>query len=692
MLIGAIDTKKREQELEAILHIFNNEYHGTNKVYYRYLYYTLLSETNTKFVNRSVTEQIINELYQFFKMSYYDEKWIYIFSETAVRIFSKLTYKSKNHFRNLIIKDIRQFIDTELQKSEDLNLDDSIIHVINQLHLYNDTEYIRKMFAYYSDFADKVEAPDFTEKYYGLVLYFLEWFSQVPIETAQLLQSELKQVVNKTSAFFIEERTKVALLYEKYENAIKDLHAAEKKLNEIDEENSLPVLQKLCASIFLTGHLYQKDKSGNSRKLIEKLQYLSQRLENELEDEFRFEDFDYNSLVNLSIQGMAAMNEPELYDSILSLIVATEPAYLFLHIPDNKAFLTYLKQLITEATESFELETFGKLLFAIRDTDNARNSFALFRDDFFRMINEYVQNNKKAFNSVEGLYTETNIENDEEYLGYLETTTRFNRITEILDTDGEIFSYDKKFLIDKMLEHGYDKILFFRRYLIPRLLADDFNYFQSTYWEMLLSYSNNFKDLVKLLSILDNEGAYYYEANLPYLHNIYLKIVQNINSFSNEQIKDFVQFFIKITANLLVMLKKSNNSEYIEKIIPLTGIMLSKSQLIASFKNPEGISSYNGEHLTPYILQYYFTNSDEFDLKIDYDKHTEDYKRERMQLLHTLLKLFTKNEKPDLIEIMALKPILGESFTNRIQQYLDYNSELLKEFDVEELENLIEKN
>ena len=493
----------------------------------------------------------------------------------------------------------------------------------------------------------------------------MEWFSEISPDATELFEDDLKNIVEITPVFFIEERSKVALLVQTCKTVLLDLRSAEKELNKADENTIFAVLQKLTSSIFLIGHLYKSNCGIEKQELTDKLKALSEKITEELEDEFKYEDFDYNSLINLTVYGLTALNEPQLYDSILSLIVATEPAYIFLRIPDNKAFLQYLKQLIAQSTKKLDETVFAKLLFAIRDTENARNYFALFREEFFGMMDAYVQKNITAFNNIEGLNTKSTIENDELYLEYAQKTLRFNRITELMQGDGEIFSYDKKFLLDKMLENNYDKILFFRRYLIPSLLADDFNFFQATYWEMMLSYSDNEQDLIKLLSILENEGAYHYEANLPYLYKIFKKIVKNINVFSDEKLSDYAQHFIKITANLLVLLKKTESSEYIEKILPLIGIILKNPLIKASFIDTESIHSFEGEHLTPYILQYYFTNSDEFDIEIDYDKHTENFKRERMQLLHTLINLFTKKDKLDLPELMTLKPVLGESFTNK---------------------------
>jgi hypothetical protein len=96
----------------------------------------------------------------------------------------------------------------------------------------------------------------------------------------------------------------------------------------------------------------------------------------------------------------------------------------------------------------------------------------------------------------------------------------------------------------------------------------------------------------------------------------------------------------------------------------------------------------NGEDTLLFVLLYYYTNDESFDLKVNYDIWMADYPRDRKRFMDMLIDLFVYKEKLNQKRLEMIYPIVGDDLKNKIENILYHRIDLLTEWSKKKLEEM----
>ncbi len=693
MIIGALSFYGKENLLFEILTIHLKAFQETKQFKHWFSYVMHLSEVSSSLINKLITEQNIVNLFSTYKTAYWDQNWRAIILDATTKIYSKLDLHKKIVLKKLLIGDIKKLLVPKLNSPA--NDVEPTKLLITKLRLQNDNNFLQNIISLQIESIDLLLSDSTNEIleqiHEGLMFVFEEVLCESKPDNIILIRNKLEILLKKTPDVFITPRSKLLSYNISHEQLLKKLStnfntleviSSESKFLKEDLAKTKTLIQDFIVNIFHLGTSHKKTSQTKEEnlQLIQKYTKLAIILFKKIE----LEDYDLDEFGNLLINSLLNFEKFEIYDLILDTALITRPSYLIIRVVDEDKFFTYLQELVNKASTDFNKKEIDKLIMCFSIIENARNQFARIREDFLNLLCGYIDKNSEAFKNSVGGYSFK--DQDKDTSTEFQKTQLFNYIINTSLFSNDIFSYDKKYLLDGFIK--YSEYKYFKNWFHPMAWGRDFKIYQKKYWDLILQYTNNLEYLGPLITILRNPSIYEYSSNILYLNKIlhYLLSLSEIPTKNSNLI-----WLIEVLSRSLVLIKSQDKIDNTsEECLELCTSICDKFRLNEIFIQGDTPRYLEGKDLLIFILLFYFLRDDKYKLNIDYDDYLNDYFKERKQLMSYLLTLFTKNEKLELDDLKIIYPVLGIKFIARLNDLINSKPELLNNFNISDFESKLD--
>lgn len=700
MLIGAFSTNGQQQLVVDILTAHYQTFDDTRLSTHLYLYLTHLAEAPKSFLQQVIEEAGVQQLYSIYQLGFWQPQWYAILLEAVGRIYSKMNWEQRKQLKDIMLEELRTILQP---KSFDQHPNiEHTKHLIIKLRLYHDLEFIEPILELQEyalcSISEESDENHFELVHEGIMFIFEEILYVAEIEHLLIYREQMERLLAAAEdSLFIVPHAKLKLPFITIEPLVEDLServtALANQLQQPDSETEAAnaaielAIKKITTLVYQIGGSEHTTDPAFRDQVLPLFLHTCEVIAGRLDLRY-LEVYDQTEAGQLLLEGLAKFNAVELYDWILEIGAVLDTIYVQIRIPDNEAYFAYLQQLLRKCQEEKNGVALLKLISAFNFIENTRNQFARIRTPFANVLINYVKANYTAFDTTVGGHT---ISTDEEEVDDEPSATSwFNNIvySELLNSESGVFDYDKKYLLDEFT--AFHNITYFRQYFQPMTWGKDFNLYQADYWNLIMDYTKKHDYLTNLLTILRNPTIYRYASNLPYLlaiHRYYLSLPTELfeqgGDHDDDRLEKFCLRLLEMLSRGLALLKSSSEElpEQAE-LLQSTIALCKKYNLRRRFLESNVPVFIEGKDLLLFILLYYFTQSETYDLGIDYDDWLDNHKNERHDLIATLIQLFTVEEKLQTTKLQIVYPILGKNLVQRIDEFLVFKPELVNDFSV----------
>ncbi len=694
LIMGALIQNKEHSIVYEIFTGLEENRYDFEQTKYQYFKYTLLAECDTQVINNIISNKHIEELFSFFKSSYFDKNYKQLLLDSIRKIYPKL-YLEKQHIlqaalqaelHSLLLVDnqkregnITTYILWELSVVTKITHDEAfialvfevleklmqrLIGIIERSKSYNvdNTDHAWKI----SDIIDKEYEETNQAIFFLLYLvnqspnYILEnhteclkrYYDISPIDLKndftylQLKTQTLEEIVEEIKSYNTQVKTLINPYYE-------DIHSYPERLP-IELPDNNPVVNYPNQIINLVYSLI-KYFEKNSRINSEHTQLIQDSLENfdrvflspEYEDEGKIiEQITDDLLVALAkVKKDAHVLDYIYYYKFRADIESALYPYTDKDV-FNKKIIELKKK--SEKLEEIDINDINFLTFLIKHTELGRFSFGNNKDIYKQIIRAFTHQN------AEDLSSEDYEENEVALVLY-----------ELFES--AYFDFDRKVLIDIAFE--YQDWPFFKKYVLPNLLEKQMVLYEQKYIDFLSHYTPNTGDVFQLIYYLENEGLYKYESNIPFLRRslefIYSEILNN-----NSVLRDHTYSLLSICSRFLILIMRSE-THMLEDYIYLCSKFLEKKELKQIYTQDVYLETLKADNLLAYIVLYHFIRKDKYINTFNYKHFKQEQKVEAKRLLQILALLFVPNyEVDEFYNNIHLQKVMGEDLFKDFSDYV----------------------
>lgn len=681
MLFGAFSSERNETLIEGIL----NELSKDKKDHQQYIYMLLLAETSRVYVKGRLTEQKLNDLYITYTLGSYNEKYQDILPSAMSAIYRKIDNRQQNVIKKCILRQIEEFGSNVIKESDFIrNLDSSVSVLINYLSLEKDKEFCKELLKKTASLIKDIEQYDPEDadmtisQYIGLLdLFDRKLFSAAEVRTLTyaVFTNRIKNKYWGTHVRLNRGNIDISNeldTFSEFCNIIPTLPAAEAEVT----------IKNIAARVYNIGTnfaLLTRNRQHQFEDLInqhfdEILSLFAKAVSFQEEEESP--EMDVDTITGLIVEGLNSTGCAKFFHGITDIIDLAGSFTFAIDIQNNDSFIEYVNnEMIAPLTESFDPLIFSKLQSLVACTSNIKYHFAKIREKLFRIIYNYIISNNEAFTKVSTYSTEDGDRSDE----YFEKTAEMDKLLEMTQKNDNLYEFDKKYILDQLILKftTFREYKYFKENLIPRLLEVDMELYQDSYFEFIASYMNDIALFKFLVAIMRNEKIYHYETNLKFLRKFLEYTLENIENHID--VEPHLNKILEICARTLMLIKKIDKSSF-GSLVDIIGNILVRKEMKNLILDKQECLGLNGDSLCAYILQYYFTLNEEYDLKLDYYA-MEISLVDKRALLDNILGLFTVQNILNLEDINGIQKVLGPSLMERIRAYMDYDEALQFKFE-----------
>ncbi len=713
LIIGCLDMDSNEKDKELVnnLFVFLSK---QSKSYYYYLYTLLLSECKVNYLNTLFKHETIVEgenikyikpldyyLLSLSEDSEYSSFPSYRLLPYALNsIFGKLNVINRDNFIKRIIFEARQ---TEFRNPyilDKYNFSEIYYNLIKKINLKNNEKLLNGLLVEF------IKLDNVNSDFESFLYQFLEVLAlfEPNLFTSREIKENLNKILanNKIKDYFFNIYIKINYQNFSTTETFNELKCIFNEL--LLKECKVPrcnnnVLQQIGQKLFVLSKSSEyKEKTvkliiDNSEKIYFLTGYSTFSDDPTDIEEDTYDEFLIENIIELIITSLNNFNDERLYSLIVDLVYINNPVSLGFEIIDDAKFIKFLKNKYFDdfkwlndenSLEGYDFSVFEIALALINSNKNIRYHFFDFRDSIINNLDIFVMQHNEIFKKYSS-YTITN-EPDFDNDAFRKVKLIDNFLSMFYETNN-IYSFDKKSLIDTILDREYSQYKYFKHHFLPRLLENDIELYQETHINFLNQYLNP-EEFKYLVSIIRNASFYNYSSNLSFANKVLEFIILNIDKAF---IEEHYLKYLEIISRTLFLLKREDMKEKPTKLSMnllknIEKIVLHKK--VVSICNSEDISAVYEEAFLCYPFMFYFTENHEFNIQVDFYSKL-DYRGRKRYFLE-LIKFFNNNKGLDLDSVYALKPIIKENLYKTIlKKYLDYNSHVQEVFDYNFLNKLV---
>lgn len=732
MLLGGLARKKNAYyRIQAIFELLENAYKEQPTSFIRYIYYSLLSETNPKFLNRHINESQINQLLEFYQVSYFDATWHPIIQKATYRIYHKLypeykLYLYKTLDRNLMKIKNRKYVFS----NEGISVIYSLIDIVNFTKVIEYPPFIETVVESIHVLSKSIKDNSYTEASLKTELYEehpdlipksfnieMDLFNVVFILFQVLVKVSKENLLpHKNQIYGFKEICSLDLWLD-IERTIMKFQDEDEILNELEERieqlNLLPIVENEYYTltemyddiiensnedfyedesvvetnltskhfnlelVYIASSIYKVGKLAidvDTNLIVKIINATELYIKNILNPTFRLEEI--TPTTQILIKGLVLINKPQIYDLIFDCVYRLDNDSL-LEIPNEIAFKKYITEKLKLLKKAFDIDELLRLSKALESTWNGRYSFFSYRNELSDLLFRVLEDNQDFLNEFKfGLeeYEEEEQNDTEEFNEDSLCILVLNQIIGI-----PFYAYDRKYFIDKIINYEY-QFHYLKYHMIPLLFELDFPFYQDKYWNYLFELDKNKQLGFELLEFVVNDSLYYYSSNLSQFKKLLSKWnkkakLYNTDAFIREEFEIYAHLYVAVISNTLKLMEESGERYYDQDIIRYAGNVLSLPYVKTVIQENQFLEIYDAPDFVPYIMQYYYTNDKKYIVHFDYIELRNKYIRKTSELIIGLIQLFVTTENGVSMDTLhKLQPVLGEHLYQDILTYInDYN-------------------
>lgn len=143
MILGYKTFQGDHEFIGQILTLVNQYHQKSDKIYYKYLYFSLLSETGIAQLNTLTDQELISDLLYYHDYASADTRWYSLISDAIARIYAKLSHMwQKKFIRSLLNKAFSAFNQNSPDSAEKTSKAKAMIEFAYKLNLFRDAFFV----------------------------------------------------------------------------------------------------------------------------------------------------------------------------------------------------------------------------------------------------------------------------------------------------------------------------------------------------------------------------------------------------------------------------------------------------------------------------------------------------------------------------------------------------------------------
>ncbi len=738
MILGAMEQESGKRKvIPDIFQRLEKKYSGQSSSFFRYIYYSLLSETNKNFLAGHLKKVHFQELLSFYQTSSFDEIWHPIIQESFYRIYHKLSFAKQQIIHQLIIdksnalKEEQHRIktggevgflllgivqQTEIRKYPLFveNCIELLGYLVERIRAYQeqqhkiskDEEMLEQQFSLISSLYDEEIA---TENTVFIVLQLLVGVSKellLPYESRLL---DFRKHCPITAWLDLEE---IIIQLQDVPTIIQELENSIQKVAQLPDGAMEEELNEWLAQ--------QSNREDNVQELENDLVLEDEELDDELFSRDYMDEYFPPSLIYLSgaIYKAGIIVQQEKNTQLVHLMIQAAKLYLqkIFH-PDamhanasRQTGETIIQGLVFLNTQE-SLDLIFDYIYLLGhdlviDIQN-EHAFHTYVDNKFNLLKKIFDKSEfgrlcKAFeNTWNGRHSFARyrdrlshlffsvLQDDHTYFAEMslhhslldDKQPTVQILQQILTIP--FFTYDRKFFIDQIIsyEHQYD---FLKFYAIPFLFEMNFPFYQDRYWQYLKQLEPGTDRPLQLIDLLTDNSFYHYASNLGHIKEVLCRLSRWIQLYQGKEedeyglkpdFQTYAYSYVIIVSNTLRLMKRSGPSYEDHSLLNCIRVILSLETVQAYLEEPAFLETLEAPDMVAFILYYHYTLDPDFLVQLDYDGLKLHHPQTHKELITDLIDLMVDTTgEVSLDNIHALKPIIGEAFYQDLLQYLkDYD-------------------
>lgn len=679
MLIGQLSAGSSSGMINELLISCEKELEKseTDHGYYKFL--LLLSECRLDYFKKIITTERIQKVYKAYRDNFNNEKFKYAITECIQHIYNKLIPAHQRYFKDLIYNDIEQSWESSATHLNKWNNTCSHIPFLYQcLNLQADYLFIKKCLDLLVLILQAISEDDDNTVIWGFPDLILNIIEDYPEPFFQVYKTELIRIsmlIPRSHAYF---KAHIEMHYTNAAQAMPTFSESISILTKkgtVDREETIPGLVVAAFIISKRRHELPSTEVVKYKQLLSKAivivrDYILSEQKKNYDTLYITGPQPYTRLIVESIFELEY--DFELYTDAVDLVAGYGDEYLYFDRITESKFYTYFDIVIKNTISLSKEERLAKICSMIFGIPPLKSKISIYRNEIVKAVLEYVDENSVQF----------------EKLAPSNKVMPFFYLLE--REDGAIYEPDRRFLVAKILEHGLGDLPYFRQMLFPSVFTKHLSFFETLHWEYILSYldKKDIKSIWSVLSIYTNPVIYKYTANISYIERLLaflLKVREQL--YYPDLIKKATYHILTIVGYILRMVVDENvSSTERNRIMAITEELL-KQDLIKS-EAKQNLSKYTGRvsACSAFILQYYLTENEEVDLKINYWKELEK-DGARVQLVEFVYSALVSNGiLPE--DVRKLKNIAGPAFIKALHNYHDNMKVYYTPFEVDKFKTL----
>lgn len=387
--------------------------------------------------------------------------------------------------------------------------------------------------------------------------------------------------------------------------------------------------------------------------------------------------YDFADLVYIAATGFFETNDLQRIDQGLQLIRLGKDMDDMELYPVNKETVSrYFDRLVDNSARLPDDEQLKNLAFLVQHVPLLKNKIALQRHKIVAVIDRYLSRHRKILQHYRSPYAKTPAASQisaatERKLEQVVTGIEpfFNLLA---GDDYKIYETDKHYFIRTLIEKSIHELAYFRRYVLRRVFSDRISIYSALYGDVILACLNDpDPDVAKdALYVCTNPSIYNYSSNLPFLGDVLDAL------FLQSADKTFVQAYAHdimfVVAHTLLLIRRNNLRDNIAtSVINRTGRIL-KNSLLRKITLKSGIENWVGGQQAAYMMQYYFTREEAFDLGVDYAVIMAYNSFGTDKLLDCLFNAFIRNDRLPQQDIAVIAETAGERMAGMLSDMANY--------------------
>lgn len=611
MIIGYLSSNQKGKVIEEVLLGLENSFEKTGHIYYRHLYFIIVSELDKVQFQKIVDQDLLLKVLKHFADLPDNSEWDILIAEAISRCFLKLSLPQQHQFGLQILTRIEEILFEEIlfeviqRGHQRINERIQVYtdNLILKLKLNQKVFFVKAFLEIYLKLLKKIE--QLVEKREYAKEEEIDFLDQRILDLDNRALG-FSYILNKTNPDFLvkhfpELMKEVVFLFPgghtkeltQLNGLVYSLEEIKEKVEEqevrviagkdhvdykdLDEEDLAKYLaydvSSLAATLSIFAYAYGKIYGVKKTEYFQFIKRIWNLILKKTEEDYLINDPNYfEQSLHWLVYSLNCLNE-------LSFAEPIKLIYLYglnsdLEIKDSNLFQQYVQLMLDDLKTNFTTSGFDELVYAFKCTTEGKKLFFYNRVEVWDLFVKYVEKEESSLLEMNGEEVPDTI-----YLSKEPSLVVLENLKEILS-----FDYDKKFFVDSLISSSLTAIPYIRIRFLLELLQNDFIFYEQKYWDYLFELAENGLTF-RLFGFLNFSKIYVFKKNLPQLEKLWELLNRNLQDQSVDLIKENISFIYRSAFYTLFYLKKVRKSDEFPQLIQTVTLLFAKDYFKAELFN-----------------------------------------------------------------------------------------------------------